>query len=293
MLAHRGPARRDARAGVARPPLPRAARRRPAAGRRDRRRSRLRCARHRGRACTICSTPRSPSRRALAGFAVVETWAGLRPGSPDGRPYLGATALEGYVVAAGHFRNGILLAPITARLIAELIVDGTQRRRSARSTRRASTAGSLAMVANAARDDHGQRRAHARPPTARRSPRCSTPSACAATERRSRSTTTSCRARATRRPRCAKATGSRSSSPSREDNVHQHADRHRSRDAADRQVRVPLAAVRGDGKVSVARGDAAGARRQRRARSSRSRSAACTSTTRAARRWSTTSTANG
>jgi glycine oxidase len=61
---------------------------------------------------------------ALAGFAVVETWAGLRPGSADGRPYLGPTALEGYVVAAGHFRNGILLAPITARLIADLIVDG-------------------------------------------------------------------------------------------------------------------------------------------------------------------------
>ena len=61
---------------------------------------------------------------ALAGFAVVETWAGLRPGSPDGRPFLGATALEGYVVASGHFRNGILLAPITARLIADLIAGG-------------------------------------------------------------------------------------------------------------------------------------------------------------------------
>jgi glycine oxidase len=58
---------------------------------------------------------------ALAGFAVVETWAGLRPGSHDGRPYLGATALDGYVVASGHFRNGILLAPITARLIADLV----------------------------------------------------------------------------------------------------------------------------------------------------------------------------
>ena len=61
---------------------------------------------------------------ALASFAVVETWAGLRPGSHDGRPYLGATALEGYVVASGHFRNGILLAPITARLIARLVIDG-------------------------------------------------------------------------------------------------------------------------------------------------------------------------
>jgi len=61
---------------------------------------------------------------ALAEFAVVETWAGLRPGSADTRPYLGRTPLDGYVVAAGHFRNGILLTPLTAQLIAGLIVDG-------------------------------------------------------------------------------------------------------------------------------------------------------------------------
>jgi glycine oxidase len=61
---------------------------------------------------------------ALATFAVVETWAGLRPGSHDGRPYVGATALDGYLVASGHYRNGILLAPITARLIAELVTGG-------------------------------------------------------------------------------------------------------------------------------------------------------------------------
>ena len=60
----------------------------------------------------------------LGDFAIAETWAGLRPGSHDGRPYLGTTALEGYVVATGHYRNGILLAPITARAIAELIVTG-------------------------------------------------------------------------------------------------------------------------------------------------------------------------
>lgn len=60
----------------------------------------------------------------LASFAVVETWAGLRPGSHDGRPYLGATALDGYVVATGHYRNGILLTPVTARLLAALIIDG-------------------------------------------------------------------------------------------------------------------------------------------------------------------------
>lgn len=61
----------------------------------------------------------------LSTFAVVESWAGLRPGSHDGRPYLGATPLEGYFVASGHYRNGILLTPITARLIGELIEGGS------------------------------------------------------------------------------------------------------------------------------------------------------------------------
>lgn len=61
---------------------------------------------------------------ALGNFAVVETWAGLRPGSPDKRPFLGVTPVEGYVVAAGHYRNGILLTPATARSIAEVILDG-------------------------------------------------------------------------------------------------------------------------------------------------------------------------
>jgi glycine oxidase len=62
---------------------------------------------------------------ALASFAVVETWAGLRPGSPDGRPYLGPTALDGYFVAGGHYRNGILLTPVSAQLLAELVVEGS------------------------------------------------------------------------------------------------------------------------------------------------------------------------
>lgn len=57
----------------------------------------------------------------LGTFALVETWAGLRPGSHDGRPYLGATAIDGYVVATGHYRNGILLTPVTAHAIAALI----------------------------------------------------------------------------------------------------------------------------------------------------------------------------
>lgn len=58
---------------------------------------------------------------ALAGFAVVETWAGLRPGSPDGLPFIGATALGGYYAAAGHYRNGILLTPATANAVANLL----------------------------------------------------------------------------------------------------------------------------------------------------------------------------
>jgi glycine oxidase len=50
-----------------------------------------------------------------------EDWAGLRPGSPDGLPILGETEVPGYYVASGHFRDGILLAPITAQLMAQVI----------------------------------------------------------------------------------------------------------------------------------------------------------------------------
>ena len=55
---------------------------------------------------------------------LVETAVGLRPGSPDNAPLLGPTAVEGLVVATGHYRNGILLAPVTAAAIAELLVTG-------------------------------------------------------------------------------------------------------------------------------------------------------------------------
>ena len=61
----------------------------------------------------------SPALRALP---LTDAWAGLRPGSADGRPIVGADpALRGYYVASGHYRNGVLLAPITARLIAALL----------------------------------------------------------------------------------------------------------------------------------------------------------------------------
>lgn len=52
---------------------------------------------------------------------ILEDWAGLRPGTPDALPILGATATPGYYVATGHFRDGILLAPITAQVMTEII----------------------------------------------------------------------------------------------------------------------------------------------------------------------------
>jgi glycine oxidase len=55
---------------------------------------------------------------------VVETWAGLRPATRSGLPLIGPTPLPGYYLATGHFRNGILLAPLTAQLLAEVIRTG-------------------------------------------------------------------------------------------------------------------------------------------------------------------------
>jgi glycine oxidase len=60
----------------------------------------------------------------LAGAEIVETWSGLRPGTPDQLPILGPTDIEGLLIATGHYRNGILLAPVTAKLTAELITEG-------------------------------------------------------------------------------------------------------------------------------------------------------------------------
>ncbi len=60
----------------------------------------------------------------LAKAEIVETWSGLRPGTPDQLPILGPADLEGLVIATGHYRNGILLAPITAKLVGEWIADG-------------------------------------------------------------------------------------------------------------------------------------------------------------------------
>jgi glycine oxidase len=52
---------------------------------------------------------------------ILEVWAGLRPGTPDNLPILGATSTPGYFVATGHFRDGILLTPVTAHTMAQVI----------------------------------------------------------------------------------------------------------------------------------------------------------------------------
>ena len=61
----------------------------------------------------------------LAGLAFERAYAGLRPATPDRRPILGAAPdLEGLFYAAGHYRSGILLAPVTAEAIADLVLSG-------------------------------------------------------------------------------------------------------------------------------------------------------------------------
>ncbi len=62
---------------------------------------------------------------ALRYAEVVSAWAGLRPGSPDSHPIIGRLpGKENVYAASGHFRNGILLGPITGKLIAQLIAKG-------------------------------------------------------------------------------------------------------------------------------------------------------------------------
>lgn len=57
----------------------------------------------------------------------VTAWSGLRPGTPDGLPVLGGSPVRGLFFAAGHFRHGILLAPATALILADLLTGGPTR----------------------------------------------------------------------------------------------------------------------------------------------------------------------
>lgn len=61
---------------------------------------------------------------ALSKARVLRTWAGLRPGSADGSPLIGPSrSVQGLWIAGGHYRDGILLGPLTGHIIAELIQD--------------------------------------------------------------------------------------------------------------------------------------------------------------------------
>lgn len=61
----------------------------------------------------------------LARFDINEAWAGLRPMAADGLPVIGPLAnREGVFAATGHYRNGILLAPMTAKVVADAILTG-------------------------------------------------------------------------------------------------------------------------------------------------------------------------
>jgi len=59
----------------------------------------------------------------LAEAEVVRQWAGLRPGSPSGLPYLGRiTAFDNLFVGAGHFRSGLQMSPATAELLTPMLL---------------------------------------------------------------------------------------------------------------------------------------------------------------------------
>jgi glycine oxidase len=57
----------------------------------------------------------------VSSYPIAEMWTGLRPATPDGLPILGPSSVEGVYYATGHYRNGVLLAPVTASIIADLI----------------------------------------------------------------------------------------------------------------------------------------------------------------------------
>ena len=59
----------------------------------------------------------------LRGWRVVESWAGLRPRTPDDAPVLGETSVSGLYIASGQFRNGILFAPVIADMMRDAVLE--------------------------------------------------------------------------------------------------------------------------------------------------------------------------
>jgi glycine oxidase len=62
---------------------------------------------------------------ALEEYELIDNTAGLRPGSPDNAPIVGQTDVTGLIMATGHYRNGILLAPVTAYEVIRILLAGT------------------------------------------------------------------------------------------------------------------------------------------------------------------------
>jgi glycine oxidase len=63
----------------------------------------------------------------LARSRFVAAWAGLRPAAPDGLPIVGSTPIRGFLLAVGHFRNGLVLAPATGAAIGDIVLGGPER----------------------------------------------------------------------------------------------------------------------------------------------------------------------
>lgn len=60
----------------------------------------------------------------LADYEVIRHWAGLRPGTKDGIPFVGEhPGIEGLFVNAGHFRNGVVMAPASAQLLVDIMLE--------------------------------------------------------------------------------------------------------------------------------------------------------------------------
>jgi glycine oxidase len=57
----------------------------------------------------------------VGAYPILEMWSGLRPATPDDLPIIGPSSIPGVFYATGHYRNGVLLAPVTALIIADLV----------------------------------------------------------------------------------------------------------------------------------------------------------------------------